>query len=92
MKDLRILDRDLSKVVLVDNAPYSYLFQKDNGVPIIPYYSGEEDYELKALSQYLKSLLEVEDVRSANRKVFGLSEYNRFETYEELVKELYIKS
>lgn len=26
-KDLRIINRDLSQMVLVDNAPYSYIFQ-----------------------------------------------------------------
>lgn len=39
VKDLRILgNRELSDVVLVDNAAYSYFFQLDNGIPIIPYY------------------------------------------------------
>ncbi len=28
VKDLRMIDRDLSKTVLVDNAAYSYAFQK----------------------------------------------------------------
>jgi len=38
VKDLRILGRDLSRVVLVDNAAYSYAFQLSNGIPIISYY------------------------------------------------------
>jgi CTD small phosphatase-like protein 2 len=49
VKDLRLLGRDLSKVVLVDNAAYSYAFQVSNGVPIVPYYEGEGDCELKGL-------------------------------------------
>jgi CTD small phosphatase-like protein 2 len=56
IKDLRLLGRDLSKVVLVDNAAYSYSFQINNGIPILPYYEGSTDYELKALRQYLLSL------------------------------------
>lgn len=43
VKDLRLLGRDLSKVVLVDNAAYSYCFQVDNGIPILPYYAGKDD-------------------------------------------------
>lgn len=39
-KDLRIINRDLSSMVLVDNAPYSYIFQLENGIPILPYYTG----------------------------------------------------
>lgn len=39
-KDLRIINRDLDSMVLVDNAPYSYIFQLENGIPILPYFSG----------------------------------------------------
>jgi CTD small phosphatase-like protein 2 len=44
VKDLRILGRDLSKVVIVDNAAYSYAFQVSNGIPIISYYEGDKDF------------------------------------------------
>lgn len=44
VKDLRVLGRDLSGVVLVDNAAYSYAFQLDNGVPILPFYHGDGDF------------------------------------------------
>jgi CTD small phosphatase-like protein 2 len=53
VKDLRILDRPLKDVLLVDNAAYSYAFQLDNGVPILPYFKGKHDYELRALENYL---------------------------------------
>ena len=53
MKDLRVINRELSQTVLVDNAAYSYAFQVDNGIPIIPFYEGKNDYELKALQGYL---------------------------------------
>lgn len=48
-KDLRVIDRELSQMVLVDNAAYSYSAQLDNGIPILPYYHGKTDFELKAL-------------------------------------------
>ena len=44
IKDLRIIDRDPAKTVLVDNAAYSYVFQLDNGIPILPYYCGSHDF------------------------------------------------
>ena len=44
VKDLRVIDRPSSELVLVDNAAYSYAFQIDNGIPIIPYYEGKVDY------------------------------------------------
>ena len=41
VKDLRVLGRSLESVLLIDNAPYSYMMQLANGVPIIPYYQGK---------------------------------------------------
>lgn len=44
IKDLRVIaGRDLKDVVLVDNAAYSFGFQLDNGIPIIPYYDNKND-------------------------------------------------
>ena len=42
-KDLRVLGKDLSDVLIVDHAPYSYLFQVDNAIPIIPFEKGNDD-------------------------------------------------
>lgn len=44
IKDLRILGRPLKDILLIDNAAYSYAFQLDNGVPIIPYFKGKNDF------------------------------------------------
>jgi CTD small phosphatase-like protein 2 len=41
-KDLKITNREMSQTILVDNSPISYLYQLDNGVPILPYYGGED--------------------------------------------------
>lgn len=53
VKDLRVLGRPLSDVVLVDNAAYSYAYQVDNGVPVLPFYDAKHDFELVALERYL---------------------------------------
>ena len=63
VKDLRVINRDLSQMVLVDNAAYSYAFQLDNGIPILPYYHGKNDFELKALQQFIESMIFAKDVR-----------------------------
>jgi len=40
VKDLRILKgRDLSRVILIDNSPHTYLFQKNNAIPIISFFN-----------------------------------------------------
>lgn len=44
VKDLRVIDRDLMNMVLVDNAAYSFAYQPENGIPIIPYYHGDTDF------------------------------------------------
>ena len=46
VKDLRILGRNLESVVLVDNAPYSYIMQLSNGIPILNYLKGRDDDQL----------------------------------------------
>lgn len=67
-KDLRIFaDRSLDQMVLIDNAAYSYAWQVDNGVPIIPYYENKADRELEALGVYLKGMIGHKDVREYNR-------------------------
>lgn len=73
MKDLRILgNRDLSDVILIDNSVYSFAFQLENGVPIIPFYHDPKDEELFHLITYMQGVVQVEDVRYYNREAFNL--------------------
>jgi CTD small phosphatase-like protein 2 len=76
-------------MILVDNAAYSYAFQLDNGIPIIPYYEGRNDFELKALQTYLESMIWAKDVREVNRNTFKLAKYREYDDPDILVKELY---
>ena len=63
VKDLRILNRSLEKVVLVDNAMYSFALQLTNGVPIIPFNDNKADQELQHLTSFLLRLRHLDDVR-----------------------------
>ena len=72
IKDLRILNRDLSKTLIVDNSILSFAFQMDNGIPIIPFYNDRNDSILPKLKDYILSLKEFEDYRLANISKFGL--------------------
>lgn len=36
-------NRSLENTILVDNAAYSYFFQLENGVPIVPFYDDKDD-------------------------------------------------
>ena len=59
IKDLRMFgNRDFSELMIVDNACYSYGFQVSNGIPIVPYFTGKDDYELLELSSLLTALVD----------------------------------
>lgn len=49
IKDLRVLGRDLSQVVIVDNTPFCYGLQPLNAIPILPYYGDNSDNSLRKL-------------------------------------------
>ena len=85
IKDLRVIaNRKLKDVLLVDNASYSFGYQLDNGIPIIPFYNDKEDKELLHLIQYLKWVVDSDDVREQNRKAFQLGELSEQEITEYL--------
>jgi Dullard-like phosphatase family protein len=72
VKDLRILNRDMQKVVLVDNNPYSFLVQPNNGIPISSFIDDPSDKALVTLFDFLLALSPGSDVRLALRSTFGL--------------------
>lgn len=50
IKDLRILcNRSIKNVMLVDNSPHTYLYQKENAVPIVSFYDNLADNEMLKL-------------------------------------------
>lgn len=72
VKDLRILNRDLSRVVLVDDSLHSFWFQCENGVPIVPFYNDGSDQALLVLESFLDFLNGQRDVRLCLNKIFRL--------------------
>lgn len=84
MKDLRIFaDRDLKDVVIVDNSVYSFAFQIDNGIPIIPFYNDKQDEEMLHLVYYLNCLAKADDVREQNRQAFELFKLSNGESLQD---------
>lgn len=59
--------------MLIDNSVYSFAYQIENGVPIIPFYHDKNDEELFHLITYMQGVALVEDVRTYNREAFGLT-------------------
>ena len=66
----------MEDMVIVDNSVYSFAYQIDNGIPIIPFYHEPTDEEMLHLIFYLNCLATCEDVRIQNREAFELYKLN----------------
>jgi len=89
IKDLSIIrNRNLATVMIVDNAVYSFGFQLENGIPIIPFYSPQvnpDDQELKHLIYYFEQVHARDDVRLQNRVAFQLRELQQLDLQQQLI-------
>jgi len=64
IKDLAQVEPDLSKVMILDNSPMSYIFHEDNAVPIEGWISDPTDNDLLHLIPLFEGLQYVTDVRA----------------------------
>ena len=62
-KDLSIINKDYKDLIIIDNNPVSYLFNKENGVPIKSWFDDPNDNELMKLIPFMKYLGKAYDVR-----------------------------
>ena len=85
IKDLRKIGRDLKDTIIIDNNPISYLYNKDNGIPIITWHSSQSDNELVKMIPLLELLTKVDDVRIVIKKVVNGS-YINYTEVNKLIK------
>jgi len=62
VKDLSHLGRPLGNVIIIDNSPFSYMFQPDNAIPITSWFNDKADRQLYDLLPFLEQLMYVDDV------------------------------
>ena len=88
-KDLMKLGRNLTRTILVDNLPQSYMLQQANGIPILSWYSDPDDTELASLSFLLEKLSKVPDVtRVIPQFVLSNNTYSQTEALRAISKEI----
>ncbi|ERE74433.1 CTD small phosphatase-like protein [Cricetulus griseus] len=63
VKDLSRLGRELSKVIIVDNSPASYIFHPENAVPVQSWFDDMTDTELLDLIPFFEGLSREDDPR-----------------------------
>lgn len=68
IKDLSILGRDLSKTVVLDNAPHTYPYHLMNTLPIKSWSGQTGDRELQKLIPYMEKLSAAEDFQEVLKK------------------------
>ncbi|EOA36975.1 hypothetical protein CARUB_v10009936mg [Capsella rubella] len=65
-KDLSLVTKeDLGSILLVDDNPFSYSLQPENGVPIMRFVDDMEDQELMKLAEFFDRCYQYEDLRDA---------------------------
>ncbi|XP_010264631.1 PREDICTED: CTD nuclear envelope phosphatase 1 homolog [Nelumbo nucifera] len=77
VKDLSCLSKDLCRIVIVDNNPFSFLLQPLNGIPCIPFSAGQpyDEQLLEVLLPLLKHLSLQKDVRPVLYERFHMPEW-----------------
>jgi len=67
-----MIGRDLKNTVIIDNSPYVFAYQIDNGIPISSWFQDKCDRELLNMIPFLKRLAheQCDDVRTEIRERF----------------------
>ena len=98
IKNLYCLGRDLKNVIIIDNNPFSYSLNMENGLPISTWETNQSDNELIKLIPLLQYLskTEISDVRPIIKKVvinnkINYNEINKLINYKNKISNIFFK-
>lgn len=63
VKDMSLIDRDLSQAIIVDNSPNSYMFHPENAIDCSSFIDDPADRELDQIGAFLAGVRDIPDVR-----------------------------
>lgn len=63
VKDLSLLNRDVSQCIIVDNSQMSYSFHPENAIDCFSYIDDPKDVEMWEIADFLENIKNVKDVR-----------------------------
>ncbi|KAE9587717.1 putative protein-serine/threonine phosphatase [Lupinus albus] len=77
VKDLTCISKDLRRIVIVDNNPFSFLLQPDNGIPCVSFSAGQphDTQLLDVILPLLKHLSNQRSVRHVLHERFCMREW-----------------
>ncbi|KAK9763365.1 mitochondrial inner membrane protein required for protein import [Basidiobolus ranarum] len=89
VKDISRLNRDPSKVIIMDSNPKAYSLQPENAVAVKPWKGESEDDYLLSMIPFLESLvlMDIPDVRPVCQNYYGKDIPEEFSEWEKQMKE-----
>mmetsp|Transcript_42774 Transcript_42774/g.103474 ORF Transcript_42774/g.103474 Transcript_42774/m.103474 type:complete len:423 (+) Transcript_42774:170-1438(+) len=68
VKDLSLLNRELSQTIIIDNSPASYMFHPENAIDCTSWIEDRSDRELDQIGAFLAGIKDAEDVRGLSNR------------------------
>ncbi|KAK9710767.1 mitochondrial inner membrane protein required for protein import [Basidiobolus ranarum] len=89
VKDISRLNRDLSKVIMMDSNPDAYSLQPENAIAVKPWKGEPDDNYLLSMIPFLESLvlMDIPDVRPVCQNYYGKDIPTEFANWEQQMKD-----
>ena len=87
IKSLKKIGRNMKDLIIVDNSPLAYAFDRDNGLPISSWFGEKSDKELSNIMPLLIFLSKTNDVRKFTEKFVFFDKIDYSIAYKIIKKE-----